>query len=436
MKKITSKFLASLLGLSIVLTGCGNTETVSDAQKQNNTSKETEEVGTSVSSSVEKDSEVSGTVVFAYWGDEKENNAIKNVIASFEDAHPEIKVDAQWIQQDYLTKVQIQIAGDTTADVYLMSASDLPGFADNYITQEADVTNFLNQDVIDSLTINGEIKSKPFIIKPKVMAINKDLFTANGIEIPSLTEPMTPEEFEEIAMKIVDQTQEPQIFGSEPLWMGNWIYSFGGSYYTEDGNASNLASKEVITAADFIVQSKELGYVPDDTQKQGQSMMDWFLSGRIGMYTDFGPWSIPQMSDVKGFDWDLVPMPGNGGGKEINGLSISAKSNNIEAAQIFVDYLCENETAQQIIGGDKSAYGVPVNPNVVQKFENIMPGKNLSAFVYAAYNQTPSETQKKTNEINSVLKKIDDETKIGTGTEMPADVFPAIAEEITKIIQE
>jgi multiple sugar transport system substrate-binding protein len=328
------------------------------------------------------------------------------------------------------------IAGGTTPDVILISAGDLPGFVDAFDEMKVDGTKFSSANLVDALSYKGKSYAEPFIIKPKVMAINVDLFKKNHIELPSKTEPMTPAKFEEIAKKITSGEGNNKIFGSEPLWLGNWIYALGGSYYTKDGSKSALDSPESIKAADFIVNSKKSGYVPSDTEKQGQDMMNWFLSGRIGMFTDFGPWYLPQMSEAKNFQWDLVPFPGNGGSKEVDGLAISKTSKNKDAAQTFVDYMCESDEAQKIIGGNKIAYGVPVLASATSSFESIYPDKNLKAFVIASQNQTSQETQKQTNEINNAMKDIDDRTPIGIGKEDPSKVFPEVAQKIDQILQQ
>lgn len=382
------------------------------------------------------DADVSGKVVFAYWGAESENRAIQAAVDDFRANNPNIEVETQWVEKDYLTKVQTQIAGQTMADVYLMSGGDLPGFESNFVAQEVDPANYLDQSVVDAMTVNGEVKARPFIVKPKVMAINKTLFEQCGVELPKKDEPMTMDEFTAAIEKLTDADADPQRFGSEAPWIGNLLYSFGASYYKNDGTECNLGSDEAIATADYIIDVKNRGLVPDNIQSQGQSMMEWFLSGRIAIYTDFGPWYIPQMEEVETFDWDLVPFVANGGSKEIDGLSISSSSENLEAAEVFVKWMCESESAQKAIGGDSSAYGVPVNANAVESFEQIYPEKNMNAYVYAAYNQTVQESQKRTNEINSVLDRINDETGVGTGTDAPADVFPSIAEEVDEILNQ
>lgn len=448
MKKKFLRWMAIATTMAVCLSGCGNaaagtSEGQSAEQDAGSATEDTAGNGAEGAAEDTKEAagdtdsaEVSGKVVFAYWGAESENRAIQAAVDDFRANHPEIEVETQWSEKDYLTKVQTQIAGDTMADVYLMSAGDLPGFESNFDAQEADASNYLSESVIEALTINGELKSRPFIVKPKVMAINTTLFEECGVELPDLKEPMTVEEFSAAVEKLSDETAEPRRFGSESPWIGNLLYSFGGSYYRNNGTESNLDSAESIKAADFIIDLRNKGFVPDNTQAEGQSMMEWFLSGRIAIYTDFGPWYIPQLEEVEGFDWELIPYFANGGNKEVDGLSISSNSANKEAAEVFVKWMCESESAQKAIGGDSSAYGVPVNPDAVESFEAIYPGKNMYAYVYAAYNQTPQETQKRTNEINSVLDRINDETGVGTGTEAPADVFPSIAEEVNEILNQ
>lgn len=373
-------------------------------------------------------------IVFAYWGAESENAAIQKAVDDFRANNNDIEVETQWIEKDYLTKLQTQIAGDTMADVYLISSGDIPGFADNFEEETVDSSKYLSDNIIESMTVDGKVKARPFIVKPKVMAINKDLFQEAGIAIPENGTPMTIEEYETALESLSDASKDPQQFGSESPWITNLIYAFDGSYYKEDGTKSNLGCQEDIDAANFIINARENGWVPDSVQSQGQNMLEWFLSERIAMYTDFGPWYIPQMDEVEGFDWDLVTYPGNGGCKEVDGLAISAKSENKEAAEKFVTWMCESDSAQKAIGGDSSAYGVPVNPNAVDSFLTIYPDKNMQAYVDAAYNQRVQETQKRTNEINSVTNRINDDTAVGTGDGDPAEVFPEVAKEVDQIL--
>lgn len=376
-----------------------------------------------------------GNITFAYWGAQTEADAIKQVIADFQAKYPNIKVESQWIQKDYLTKIQTMIAGGTAPDVMLISGGDLPGFANAFQEQQIDSSVFSSQSAVDSLTVDGKVYATPFIIKPKVMAINVDLFEKNNIALPSPTEPMSMDQFDEIAKKITSGEGASKIYGSEPLYLPNVIYSFGGRFYNDDMTQSLLGSPEAIKAGEYMVSTKQAGIVPGNTEAQGQSMMDWFLGGRIGMYTDFGPWYIPQMADATNFNWDLVPFPGGGGSKEVDGLALSKDSKNVEAAQVFIKHLTQDENAQKIIGGNKNAYGVPVIASATSAFEQIYEGKNLKAFVLAAENQHIQEAQKRTNEIGNEMDAINDQTPIGIGKNDVKDIFPQVAEKIDEILK-
>jgi multiple sugar transport system substrate-binding protein len=328
------------------------------------------------------------------------------------------------------------IAGGTAPDVMLISGGDLPGFANAFQELKVDGSVFSSPTLLDSMSVDGKAYASPFIIKPKVMAINVDLFEKNGIPLPSKTEPMTTDEFNDIAKKLTSGEGATKVFGSEPLYLGNWIYSFGGQFYSDDLTQSALGEPEAIKAAEYMVASKQEGIVPNDTEKQGQNMMNWYLGGRIGMFTDFGPWYLPQMAEVESFKWDLVPFPGGGGSKEVNGLALSKDSKNAEAAKIFINHLTQNEETQKIIGGNKNAYGIPVLSSATSAFEAIYPDKNLNAFVLAAEKQHAQEAQKRTNEIGNEMKAIDDTTPIGIGQKDVKEVFPQVAEKINKILQQ
>lgn len=52
-----------------------------------------------------------GKITFAYWGAQSEADAIKQAIDNFKKTYPDIQVESQWIQKDYLTKLQTMIAG-------------------------------------------------------------------------------------------------------------------------------------------------------------------------------------------------------------------------------------------------------------------------------------------------------------------------------------
>jgi len=72
------------------------------------------------------------TISIAFWGNNEEANTTEQMIAAFEAANPNIKVDENWVQGSYEEKVTTMIAGGTPPDLWQISQSDLPGFVDAF----------------------------------------------------------------------------------------------------------------------------------------------------------------------------------------------------------------------------------------------------------------------------------------------------------------
>src|SRR5579859_4243368 len=143
-------------------------------------------------------------ISIAYWGNNNEAATTKQMIAAFEAANPDITVEQIWVQSDYEQKVTTMIAGGTAPDLMQISHTSLPGFADSFAPVTLDATLYSSSKYVDALTYNGVIKAIPFVVKPKVMGINVDLFKAAGIPIPNLDTPMTPQDFQNLAIKLAN----------------------------------------------------------------------------------------------------------------------------------------------------------------------------------------------------------------------------------------
>ena len=68
------------------------------------------------------------TISIAFWGNNEEANTTEQMIAAFEAANPNIKVELNWVQGSYEEKVTTMIAGGTPPDLWQISQSNLPRF--------------------------------------------------------------------------------------------------------------------------------------------------------------------------------------------------------------------------------------------------------------------------------------------------------------------
>ncbi len=379
------------------------------------------------------------TISIAFWGNNEEANNTEQMIAVCEKANPTITVDENWVQGSYEEKVTTMIAGGTPPDLWQISQSDLPGFTDAFAPVTGiDASAYTSPTFTNALTINGQLYAIPFVAKPKVMGINVDLFKAAGIPIPSLTDRMTTQEFQDLATKLSSGDGDQRVFGSAPLWFGGWLFIFGNTFYNAAGTQVTVGDQSAIDAANFVIDSaNKYHYAPTAAESTGQDMFNWFLSGKVAMFPDFGPWDLPLIKPVTDMNWELVPDPGKGEPLEIDGFGISAQSQNPDAAKTIATCLSQNKDAQEILGSSAAAVGVPVVQPAADDFAKSIPNHNINAFVLAAADSPIQYGNKIDGQIQDTFNhEINSRTALGTGTEDPATVFPEVAKELNALFNQ
>jgi len=379
------------------------------------------------------------TISIAFWGNNEEANTTEQMIAAFEAANPNIKVDENWVQGSYEEKVTTMIAGGTPPDLWQISQSDLPGFVDAFApVTGVDTSAYSSPTFTNALTYDGSLYAIPFVAKPKVMGINVDLFKAAGIPIPSLTDRMTTDQFQDLAVKLSSGDGDKRVFGSAPLWFGGWLYIFGNTFYGPDFKSVTVGDQSAIDAANFVINSSgKLHYAPTAVEATGQDMFSWFLSGKVAMYPDFGPWYLPLVKPVTDMNWELVPDPGKGEQLEIDGFGISNQSQHPDEAKALALFLSQNEQAQEILGSSSAAVGVPIVQKAADLFAQSIPNHNINAFVLAAADSPIEYGNKISGQLQDTFNhEINSRTALGTGSEDPAVVFPEVAKELNAMFNQ
>jgi len=377
------------------------------------------------------------TISFAFWGSNDEAAAIKSMIAAFEQAHPDVAVEENWIQGDYEQKLQTAIAGGTAPTVSQISDTSLPSFARAFQPVDVDSSLYYSPAVAKGGDVGGTNYAVPFVAKSKVMAINRSLFTAAGLPVPSDTTPMTTQEFVTSAKKLTTGSGA-KVYGTAPLWYEGWLIAEGGSYLSPDGTKCTMGDAAGIRAAQIVGDAtKPGGFAPTRAEAQGQDMVQWLADGKIAMMPDFGPWNIAKIAALDPTKFGIVPMPGKGEPMEIDGLGISRDANEAQtaAAKTFTKFMSSDPAAQNLLASTTSALGVPVVQSSVDAFKAVAPSVNLQAFVDAVRNAVPTPHVKDYVAISSQLSnQWDARTAIGSGKEDPAVVMPEIQAACQKLL--
>lgn len=139
----------------------------------------------------------------------------------------------------------------------LMPLDDLVAGSENY--NEDDMF-----DVLDTCRFDGENRGEgslygiPKDWSPVGLWINKDAFADAGIPLPSETEPMTWDEFADIAQKLVKKDGESiERHGfitalPLPTLLEMYLSSYGNSMWTKDFDSTTLESKDTMEAVQFF----------------------------------------------------------------------------------------------------------------------------------------------------------------------------------------
>ncbi|MFD0714345.1 ABC transporter substrate-binding protein [Paenibacillus sp. GCM10027626] len=211
------------------------------------------------------------------------------IIEKFEAENPNIKVEfleTPWDGWDQ--KYTAAFAGSNPPDVSYMSEYFVK-FAQN--GKLADLTNYFSEEekskyspsVIDYLTINGKVYTKPFLAGTSVVFYNKELFEKEKIEIPQ-----TWDELVEAAKKLTKAPDQWGIGNLDALNAVAFMGQAGANLYADnnkDVTKLGFDTPEGIAGLQFYTDLvlKHAAAPPMDFYSTSEQENQAFFDGKIGM---------------------------------------------------------------------------------------------------------------------------------------------------------
>ncbi len=245
---------------------------------------------------------------------EAETAAWDEVIASFNEEHPNVKITIEtqpW--DDRRQKLLSAIGTGRGPDVFYMNPDMISQFAlsnaivpiSDYVTDEE--TEKFNPGTL--IPWEGELYALPILQNSVVHIYNTDLVAELGLDPENL--PTTIAEFEEWAQV----AKENDVFVS--TWSGNTatsgltalIWQFGGEIYDEDGNVI-VDSPETVAAMTFLKRMYDEGWVPPDSITSGsEEQTDAFRNGQVlSILMDGNSFYGSRETYVNNFNWAFGPV--------------------------------------------------------------------------------------------------------------------------------
>lgn len=241
-----------------------------------------------------------------------------------------------------------------------------------------DLSELIERDGFDLTQYGGSlmesyyINGKPYCVPTKLdqygIVLNKDMFDAAGIPIPT---EWTFDEFREVAKKLTHGEGQDKVYGM--FWNSQQDLTYILSYLvaqTNGGDPMYLSETEsaftdpvVLAAVELIynmmnVDGSSLTHADSVTQKLSQEGV--FLAGKSAM--TIGPWMVRSIKDLDNYPHDFVtafapyPVYAEGQRNFTQGgygdmLCINPKSEHIEEAWEFIKWYATEGMLPVVEGG-------------------------------------------------------------------------------------
>ncbi|MFJ5759125.1 ABC transporter substrate-binding protein [Neobacillus sp. NPDC093182] len=308
------------------------------------------------------------------------NKAYEEVVAAFEAAHPNIKINMQSMHwgSEYELRLRTELAAGNHPDIMAIDSPNLALYAnsgsllsiDSYMKAEGNIED-IPEGILKGLTYKDEIYLAPIVESSIALFYNMNLFREAGIPFPSgnPNNPMTWDEVLEIAKKInnpakgvigIDPAQGFGVGEGPAYFKMPILWQFGADVLSPDGSTAQgyLNSPEALQALQFYqdlyhkhgVASAEMPPAPFETDKLGMTVLGSWAMSELQQTPDF----------VLGEDFGVAPLPKGQNQVVPNGgwaLGISSKSKHPEEAWEFVQFATGYEGSKLFveISGDLPA---------------------------------------------------------------------------------
>lgn len=327
-KKLFSLLTSMMLAL-VVFVGCGNQDTATTEPATNETTTNqtadtnTEDANKEDANVAEEENEDAASeenttgetteIVFWHAMGGGQGEALEKLVAQFEEANPNIKVNLQ-NQGNYGDLNQILVAT-------MQSPTDLPTITQAYpdwmlqfeeanlVTDLTDMVKGENgiedyDDILpgvrEEIEQDGKIMALPFNKSTEVLWYNKTMFDELGLEVPT-----TYEELAEVSKKIYEAKNIPGVgFDSLPNFYTTYMHNQG-----EEIDADlDITSDKSVEAVNYYLDGIKEGYFR--IAGTDQYMSGPFANEQVGAYVGSNAGEVYVKDGVDGkFEFAAAPYP-------------------------------------------------------------------------------------------------------------------------------
>jgi multiple sugar transport system substrate-binding protein len=328
--------------------------------------------------------EASGDVSFMVFGDPEEIQAYREVIAAYENDHPD--VDVKMIEasdrDDLIARLSTSFAAGTPPDLFLLNYRFYAQFAARDVLEpiedRVDDSDVFGQgdfyeEAMNAFRFNDELTCLPQNISSLVVYYNKDLFQKAGVAEPK--EGWKWDDMVAAAKKLTTDSNDDgkaEVYGlgieASLIRIAPFVWSAGGDLVDDDENPTHftLDTPEAEVALERFLQLHVTDKVtPGDEEVEAEDDETRFQNGRMAMVLSSRR-STPTFRTIQKFDWDVAALPQHeeqAGILHSDAYCLTKASDNKDAAWSFMEYALGPEGAPIVA---KSGRTVPSLKSVAE----------------------------------------------------------------------
>ncbi len=265
----------------------------------------------------------------------------KQIVAEFEKANPDIKVDHEIIPvAEYPTKLLTAFAAGSGPDIFNQSSMLVAQYYNAHILAPIDYAamGLANEAALtsqyssgfDGIRFQGKLYGIPTEVSNWACFANNAIWREAGLD-PDKDFPKTWEALPAVAEKLTqrDVNGVPRRRGFDFNWPNRATFWFMPNTMLHQLGATMIDEENYKATIDTPAARKVFHYFQDWANKYrlgGPQYTDTrtdFLGGRLATDCSFGIWGIPQMKAAK-IDWSVHPAPRFEGAVSDNGIDIYA----------------------------------------------------------------------------------------------------------------
>ena len=378
------------------------------------------------------------TLNVLWWGSQTRHEQTTAMLEKFEELNPDIDVVMDYSDWDgYWTKLPAQVAGGQTPDVFQMDYAYLSQYANNGVLAELDsyiadgsldMSN-VEQNILDSGTVNGKVYAISTGTNAPVMLYRKDLVDELGLELP-----MNPTltQYMDVAKAVYEATglRDTFITGCTSANLNFYLRNYGMNFFNDEGNGLGFDDPQ------YIVDMWELAL---KAQEEG-----WGLKPGEGTSTTafdsmvVEAWSRQQNSnelqayrDATGKDISMVMIPTMEDATTPNSYlkpamywCVGADSDVKDAAVRFINFFTNNTECYDIVGIERA---VPISSEMREYVAPNLDEVSQEVVDFIDYVSQPDKTSPIMNpdpavgnEVDELMDQYSEQVRYGEITDLQA----------------